>query len=75
MALSIKDSDEMLGCKSLTLIHVYSIDDGAIRFCHVAREEEASPDCFRPIENQGLRCRHTSIEVHRAYLISDIITL
>ena len=36
---SINDSDETLGCESLSLSHVCSIKDGVIRFCHVAREE------------------------------------
>ena len=38
---SISGSDEKLGCESLPLSCVYSIEDGALRFCPIAREEEA----------------------------------
>ena len=41
---SINGSDKMLGWESLSLIHVRSIKDGALRFFHVVREEEASHD-------------------------------
>ena len=34
---SINGSDETLGCKSLPLSRVYSIEDGMLRFYHVAR--------------------------------------
>ena len=37
---SINGYDEMLGCKSLWLICVHSIEDELMRFCHVTREEE-----------------------------------
>ena len=72
---SIKKLDKTLRCKSLPLSHARSIEDGALRFCHVTREEEASRDRVYLIGNRRLRCRHTSIEVHRAYLISAIINL
>ena len=72
---SINGSDETLGCKSLPLSHVRSIKDGALKFYHVAHEEEALRDCVSLIINQRERCHHTFIEVHRGHLISDIITL
>ena len=72
---SINGSGEMLGCELFPLSRVRSIEDGVLRFCHVAREEEFSRDCVRAIGNRRLRCRYASIEVHWAYLISAIITL
>ena len=85
---SINDSDETLGCESLPLsrihlvkdgvlkfFHIYSIKDGALIFCHIAHEEESSRDRVHLIRNRRLRCHHTSIEVHQAYLISTVITL
>ena len=36
---SINGSNETLGCESLPLSQVRSIEDGALRFFHVAREE------------------------------------
>ena len=72
---SINVSDEMLGCESLTLSHVRLIKDGALRFCHVARENEASRNRICLIINRCLRCHHTSNEVHWARLISTVITL
>ena len=48
---SINFLDEMLGCELLSLIHVRLIEDGALKFCHVAREEEASRDRVRLIED------------------------
>ena len=48
---SINRLDEMLGCEALTLSHVCSIKDGALRFFHVAREEESSRDRVCPIKN------------------------
>ena len=41
---SINGSNEMLGCDSLSLSCVCLIEDGVLRFCHVACEEEASLD-------------------------------
>ena len=67
---SINDSNEMLGCELLPLSRVYSIEDGALRFCHVACEEETSPNCVCPIMNRRLRFRHASIEVHQAFNLS-----
>ena len=46
---SINGSYEMLGCESLPLIRVRSIEDEVLRFCHVVYEEEASRDLVRPI--------------------------
>ena len=70
---SINGLDEMLGCESLSLSLVRSIEDGVLRFCHVAREEEAPCDCVHLIVI--VRCRHMSIEVYRAHLILAFITL
>ena len=39
---SINGSDETLGCESLSLSRVCLIEDGALKFFHVTREEEAS---------------------------------
>ena len=64
---SINSSDEMLACESLPLIRVCSIEDGVLRFCDIACEEESSRNCIRLIRNRRLRCRHASIEVYRAY--------
>ena len=72
---SIKGLDEMLRCESLPLIRVPSIEDGALIFCHLTREEEALGNRVHPIVNRCLRCHHTSIEVHREHLISVVITL
>ena len=51
---AINDLDEMLGYESLSLSCVCSIEDGALRFFHVTREE-ASRDLIRPIRNRRLR--------------------
>ena len=51
---SINGSDETLGCKSLTLSHFYSIEDEALRFCHVTREE-ASCNLVCSIMNRCLK--------------------
>ena len=72
---SINGLDEILGCESLPLSHVCSIKDGALRFCHIARAEEASCDHVCLIGNRCLRCGNASSEVHQAYLISVVITL
>ena len=72
---SINGSNETLRCELLPLSRVHLIKDGSLRFCHVAHEEEALHDCVCPIVNRHLRCRHGSIEVHRAHLISAIIIL
>ena len=72
---SMNSSNEMLGCKSLSLSCVRSIEDEALKFCHIAREEEASRDRVSMIRNQRLRCHHASIKVHQAYLISTVITI
>ena len=52
---SINSLDETLGCKSLILSHVCSIKDVALRFCHVAREEEASCNLICSIVNRHLK--------------------
>ena len=72
---SINGSDETIGCELLPLSCVHSIKDGALTFCHVAREAEAWRDRDYSIVNRRLKYRHSSIEVHRAHLISAIITL
>ena len=48
---SIKDSDETHGCKSFPVSHISSIKDEALRFGHIACEEELSRDCVCPIRN------------------------
>ena len=48
---SINCLDEMLGCEFLPLSHFHLIEDGALRFCHVVREEEVSRDRIRSIGN------------------------
>ena len=72
---SINGLDETLECESLTLSYVHSIEDEALKFCHIVHEEEALRNRVRPIVNQRLRCRHTSTKVHRVYLILANITL
>ena len=72
---SINGSDETLGCESLSLGRIHSIEDEALKFFHAVGEEELSRDRVRSIGNRRPRCRHTSFEVHWAYLISAIITL
>ena len=52
---SINGSDEMLEYESLSLSRVCSIEDRALRFFHVAREEEGSRDLVRSIVNGRLR--------------------
>ena len=66
-SFSINSSDEMLGCESLPLIRVCSIEDRVLRICDIVCEEESSRDCVRPIRNRRLRCRHVFIEVSQAY--------
>ena len=61
---SINVSDETLGCELLPLSSVHSIEDGALRFCNIAREEKVSRDCVCSIKNKLLRYHHASIEVH-----------
>ena len=48
---SVNGSNETFGCELLPLSHDHLIEDGALRFYHVAREEEASHDCVRPNVN------------------------
>ena len=71
---SINGYDETLGCKSLCLSCVCLIEDGALRFCHVAREEEALRNdcCLIFIGRSGYV--HVYMGVHRLFLSSAIIT-
>ena len=57
---SINCSDETLGCKSLQLICIHSIEDGVLRFGHVVGEEEASGDRVNSIMNRCLRFQYDS---------------
>ena len=68
---SINDSDETLGCELLPLSRVHSIEDGELKFCHVACEGacEEGANHVRPIVIRRLRCRHASIEIHWAHLM------
>ena len=55
---SINGSNVMLGCESLHLSDVHLIEDRALRFCHVAHEEELSCyayhlSCFTYIGRSG----------------------
>ena len=52
---SINGSDETLGCESLPLSRVCPIKGGALKFCHIACEEEASRDFVHLIVNRRLR--------------------
>ena len=73
-SLSNNGLDETLRCESLPLSRVHLIKDGALGFFHVMREEEMLCDRVYPIVNRRVRCRQASIKVHRAPLISAIIT-
>ena len=53
---SINSSDEMFGCESFLLSGIRSVKDGALRFFHIAREEELSHACVCTIRNRRLRC-------------------
>ena len=48
---SIDGSNEILECESLPLGHTHSIKDGALKFCHVTCEKEASRDRVHLIMN------------------------
>ena len=61
------------GCESLRLSHVHLINDGALRFRYVAREEEMLHNACRLIFIERSRCIHMSTGVHRLLLISTII--
>ena len=71
---SINSSAETLGCESSPLSPVRSIEDGALRFRNIACEEEASFNVRHLIFIERLRWVHLSTRVHRALLISTIIT-
>ena len=60
----INGSDETFGCESLPLSLIHLIEDRALGFYHVSREEEASRDRVSPIMNRHLRCYLASIEVY-----------
>ena len=72
---SINGSHETHGCESFSLSRVHLIEEGALRFCHIEHEEEASRDRVRPIVNRRRRCRHASTDVHQVHLISAVKTL
>ena len=72
---SINGLDETFGCELLPLSCVRSIEDRALRFWHVAHEEDQSRDHALMILNRRLRCRHTSIEVYSMHLISAVLAL
>ena len=71
---SINGSDEILRCQLSPLSCVRSIEDGALRFRHVAREEEVSHNACRLIFIECSRYSHMSAGVHQAHLISSVIT-
>ena len=54
-SLSINGSDEILGYKSLTLSFFYFSKDGALGFCHVMSEEEATHGLVRLVMNRCLK--------------------
>ena len=70
----INGSDEMLGCELLPLSRVHSIEDRALRFWHFACEEEMPYNACHLIFIGCFECVHVSTRVHRAPLISTIIT-
>ena len=72
-SFSINGLDEMLGLKSLPLSRVCLIEDGALRFFHVVREEETYCNACRLICIGPFGCVHMSMGVHRALLISAVI--
>ena len=71
---SINGSDETPGCKSLHLSRVHLIKDGALKFCHIVREEEMPRKGYRLIFIGCSGCVHVSRGVHQSLLISTIIT-
>ena len=71
---SINGLDEMLGCEWSRLSLIYPIEDGGLRYHHVACEEEAASNTCRLIFIERMRCHHASLRVHRENLISIIIT-
>ena len=70
----INGSDETLWCESLSLSRVHLIEDGALKFFHVAHEEETPRNACHLIFLGHSECVHVSTGVHRALLISDAIT-
>ena len=71
---SINGMNKILGCKSLPLSRVCSIEDRALRFFQIVIEEETSCNAFRLIFIECFGCVHVSMGVHRVLLISTIIT-
>ena len=60
---SINCSDEILGYKSLPLCRFCLIKDGALRFCHIMREEEATRNLVRMIINRWLKFLYASLNL------------
>ena len=71
---SINNSNETLGCESSRLSLITLIEDRALRFCHVACEEEASRNVRCWIFIACLRCCQLSLKVHQVHWISIFIT-
>ena len=61
---SINGSHEMFGCEFLCLSRISSIKDGALRFAHIAHEEETSRNACHLIFIGCSRCVHVSNEVN-----------
>ena len=62
----------MLICESSVLSSIHPIEE-ALKFFHVAHEEEAPHNSSPLIFIEHSRCNHVSIGVHRAHLISTVI--
>ena len=60
---SINYSDEILGYKSLPLCRFRLIEDGALKFCHIMREEEATHNLVRMIINRWLKFLYASLNL------------
>ena len=60
----INDSDEMLGYKSSSFSPVPLIEDRALRFSIVAREEEASRNAYHLVFIERSRCSHMFAGIH-----------
>ena len=71
---SLNSSDEMFKYESSLLSCVCLIKYGALRFCHIGHEEEASRNAFHSIFIESSRCSHVCIRVHRKCLILAVIT-
>ena len=64
----------MSGCELSLLSPIRPIEDEALIFHHVSREEEALSDVHHSIFTSCLGFCHMSLEVHRVHLISAVIT-